>query len=109
MKGYSSYIRSACSALTIALVAASPVRAQTATDDGTQGSGGQLEEIVVTAQKRGQNLQDVPLSVTAFTGDTLAAAGVVNAMDLQRVDPSLTITIGGGGVAIPFLRGIAAR
>lgn len=105
MKGYSSHIRSACSALTIALIATSPVRAQTATD-GSEGSSNQLEEIVVTAQKRGQNLQDVPLSVTAFTGDTLAAAGVVNAMDLQRVDPSLTISIGGGGVAIPFLRGI---
>jgi len=35
----------------------------------------QLAEIVVTAQKRTENIQDAPLSVTAFAGSTLAAAG----------------------------------
>ena len=66
----------------------------------------QLQDIVVTAQKRGQNLQDVPLSVSAFTGATLAAAGITNALDVQQVDPSLNISMGGGGTAIPFMRGV---
>ncbi len=53
-----------------------------------------LEEIVVTAQKREQNLQDIPLAVTALTGDTLASRNVATVSDLTRLAPSLTVTQG---------------
>ncbi|MFV3126386.1 TonB-dependent receptor [Niveispirillum sp. KHB5.9] len=53
-----------------------------------------LEEIVVTAQKRTENLQDVPLAVTAISGDALARAGVDSFSDLTKVVPSLTFTPG---------------
>jgi iron complex outermembrane recepter protein len=51
-----------------------------------------LEEIVVTAQKREQNLQDVPVSVTALSAETLQNKGIAEFADLTRAAPSLTIT-----------------
>jgi iron complex outermembrane receptor protein len=53
-----------------------------------------LEEIVVTAQKRVERLQDVPLAVTALSGDMLTEAGVTDTADLASVTPSLTYTQG---------------
>lgn len=48
-----------------------------------------LEEIVVTAQRREQNLQDVPVSVTAFTGDTMARTGIRSAADYLSLTPNI--------------------
>lgn len=47
-----------------------------------------LEEIVVTAQRRDQNIMDVPVAVTAMTAETLKAAGVVDMLDLNLASPS---------------------
>ncbi len=67
-----------------------------------------LEEIVVTAQKRSQNLQDVPVAVNAFTGTTLAEAGAVQAVDLAALTPNLTSKNAVGNTAPVFaLRGIS--
>ena len=41
-----------------------------------QSAGASLEEIVVTAQRREQNLQEVPISITAFGGDLLSQTNV---------------------------------
>lgn len=56
-------------------------------------SGTALEEVVVTASKRSQSLQDVPISVTAFSDQTIQAAGISNASDLAVLTPALTITV----------------
>ena len=58
---------------------------------GAQNPGGQLEEIVVTAQKREQNLQDVPMAVSAFSGSALQNAGVADIEDLARQVPALQV------------------
>ena len=50
-----------------------------------------LEEIVVTAQKRAEGLQDTPVAVTAFTGEQLQQAGVFDAIGLSNVVPNVTI------------------
>lgn len=71
----------------------------------TSGSENQLQDIVVTAQRREQKLQDVPVSVTAFGGAALQASGVATIKDLAVVDPSLNIPQV-VGVYLPFLRGI---
>lgn len=76
------------SATAIALV---PAMAH-AQDAGQTNSG--LEEIIVTAQKREQNMQDVPVAVTAVTGETLTNRGVATVADLPRLAPSLTLTQG---------------
>ena len=64
-----------------------------------------LEEIVVTAQKRSENAQDVPISIQAFSGDALDARGVDDPTDLQRITPGLTVTQAVGFTLI-YLRGI---
>ncbi len=70
------------SALTIAVSLAST---------GVQAEGIELEEIVVTAQKREQNLQDVPVAVSAFTGEQLKEAVIKDVFDLQSNTPGLRV------------------
>jgi iron complex outermembrane recepter protein len=53
---------------------------------------GELEEVVVTAQKREQNLQDVPVAVSAFSGQVLRDSGITNMSELTTIAPSLTVT-----------------
>ena len=49
-----------------------------------------LEEVVVTAQKREQNLGDVPVAVTALTAETIEASNIVSMIDVTRASASLT-------------------
>jgi outer membrane receptor protein involved in Fe transport len=49
------------------------------------------EDIVVTATRREQLLQDVPVAVTAFSGESLEELNIVNTSDLQRIAPSMTM------------------
>lgn len=71
----------------------------TAADEG-------LETITVTAQRRAQNSQDVPISLIAVDGDTLAMSGVATLDTLQRYAPGLTIsTVGSGFVSYTYVRG----
>lgn len=71
-------------------------------------SGNRLvEEIIVTAQKREENIQDVPLSIQAFSSDMLDAVGVLSTQDLPKVTPGLTVTAQ-VGYATTFLRGIGS-
>src|SRR5580698_7310689 len=58
-------------------------------DDSTQ-----LAEIVVTAEKRSENLQQVPISVDVVSGDTLTKANVSAFSDLAKFTPSMTMTAG---------------
>jgi outer membrane receptor protein involved in Fe transport len=68
-------------------LAASPVHA--ASDDSATSSAG-LDEIVVTATRREERLQDVPVSVLAFSQEKLDAEGLKNIDDLARLSPGLT-------------------
>ncbi|MBY0302103.1 MULTISPECIES: TonB-dependent receptor [Sphingomonas] len=54
-----------------------------------QASGG-LEDIVVTAQRRAENIQDVPIAITAADADTLATARVENVSNIQAISPSIS-------------------
>ncbi|MEQ1495098.1 MAG: TonB-dependent receptor [Novosphingobium sp.] len=72
------------------LAFAQPVLAQANASDEPPGGG--LEEIVVTAQKREQNMQDVPVSVTAISADALEKKGIADFTDLTRAAPALTVT-----------------
>lgn len=64
-----------------------------------------LQTIIVTAQKRAENVQDTPLSITAVSGETLAAQGITEVADLNRIDPGLQIGKS-TGVVTTFIRGI---
>lgn len=52
-------------------------------------TAGALEEIVVTAQKREENLQETPISITALTGNAIAKRGIANSGDLIREIPGV--------------------
>lgn len=64
-----------------------------------------LEEITVTAQKREQSLQEVPLAVTALGDGALAERGLRNVTDLVVAMPGLQFSAGTGSIT-PFLRGV---
>ena len=66
----------------------------------------QLEEVIVTAQRREQNLQEVPISVTAVTAETVAENGMWNMLSVADFVPNLTIGEGMGGSWIAT-RGLA--
>lgn len=53
---------------------------------------GELEEVIVTAQKREQSLQDVPVAVSAFNAEMLQQSGVKDMFDLQANAPSLIVS-----------------
>ena len=66
-----------------------------------------LEEVIVTAQKREQNLQDVGISVTAFTGEQLANLGVANTTDITQQVPGLQLFTYTPGVIVFNVRGVS--
>ncbi|EHJ61731.1 TonB-dependent receptor [Novosphingobium pentaromativorans] len=82
--------------------------ASAADDQSAQASHGGIEEIVVTAQRREQNLQDVPVAVTAVTASTIEGNRIQNVNDLSSIAPNLSVREGAGGSKLPqySLRGI---
>lgn len=67
-----------------------------------------LEEIVVTAQKREENLADVPISVQAFSSEGLEARGITDQAGLMKATPGLDVGSQAGFVSL-FLRGIGTE
>ena len=68
-----------------------------------------LEEIVVTAQKREQNAQDIPIAVSAFSGDQLRALGVLSAKDLADNVAGVQITMQYANAPSFTIRGMNAN
>jgi iron complex outermembrane receptor protein len=89
------------SAAAAALLAAPPALAQTG------GEAVDLGELVVTAQKREERLQDVPAAVSVITGDAIAARGSVNLESAQYLVPTLNFRKSGTAInQTLFLRGV---
>ncbi len=86
----------------MALVA-TPATAQTLNETDA-GEG--LQDIIVTAQKRSQNLNDVGLSIQAFSGDDLKAAGIASASDLSQVVSGFNFSRSNANTPIFTLRGV---
>jgi iron complex outermembrane recepter protein len=91
------------------LTLGTPALAQQATPQSTEAGG--LSEIIVTAQRREQNLQDAPLAVTAIGGDELAARGITSTVELGSSVPGLVLkpTTGTYSSAAFFIRGIGQK
>jgi iron complex outermembrane recepter protein len=64
-----------------------------------------IGDIVVTAQKRSERLQDVPIAVTAIEGESLTGKGISTTLDIQQATPGLNFTTV-IGTASPRIRGI---
>lgn len=84
-------------------------QAQPASSASSQSSGdaGGIEEIVVTAQRRSESSQKVPITVEAVTQQNLQATGVLNASALSAAMPSVVIQQTYAG-ATPFIRGVGS-
>ena len=68
-----------------------------------------LDEIVVTAQKRAQNLQDVPIAISAISSEKIEQLGVKDSRDLSGLAPNVVITQGttSNSAAVFSMRGIS--
>ncbi len=78
---------------------------------GVASAGAQervIEEITVTATKRAESVQDIPLSVNAFTGAQLEEAGVKDIRDIAGQTPGLSIKSRGETEGSVFIRGIGS-
>lgn len=64
------------------------------------------EEIIVTAQKRGQNVNSVGMSITAVSGTQLKQKGITSVSDLTRIEPSLQYSESSHGTPVYTIRGI---
>lgn len=87
------------------LALASPALAQQEQEASTT----QLGEIVVTAQKRAQNLQEVPVAITAFNAEMVEQLGIRDARDISGMAPNVTIMQGttSNSAAVISMRGIS--
>ena len=91
----------------LASVSTLPVYAQDQQPEDTNAT----EEIIVTAQKREQRLQDVPLAISAISSDQLTDRGVVDISTIANVVPSLAISgnAGNGGFRLLSIRGLSGQ
>lgn len=97
---YASNLISLLTLLLLALPFATSVRAE---------QGMVLEEIVVTARKRSEDLQDTPVSVTALTSTLISDARLVHVRDIENLTPNLNFLVssdGSGSTLQAFIRGV---
>jgi iron complex outermembrane receptor protein len=96
-------------ALGAAILGAGPAAAQ-----GTPAAGEQAQapsgmgDIIITARRREERLQDVPIAVSAVSGNNLAKAGVLESRDLTLVMPSLVFSKANASFQ-PYIRGVGTR
>jgi len=96
------------------VVMSGPALAQGAQTTADTGSTGGIQEIVVTAQKRAENVQDVPIAISAFTSEALQERAVTSVASLSNIAPNVTLDggtpfSGSSAVLSAFIRGIGAN
>lgn len=96
-----SMLRTGAAAAALTLLPAFVVQAQDMSGD----------EIIVTAQRRAQNIQDVPISVTAISGDMLTQTGAIDITDIQKFTPNATVEVarGSNSTLVAFIRGVGQQ
>jgi outer membrane receptor protein involved in Fe transport len=97
-------------AVAACLVAARVAVADTSAADvagGAGGTTGQLEEVTVTAERRTENLQDVPIAIQALTSQTLQELAVENFDDVVKYLPNVTLASNGPGQGNVYMRGLS--
>jgi len=97
--------RTIFSAITASLAAGSTTTA-TAQEESTAETN-QLEEVIVTARKREENIQDVPQSIQAFSTQEIAKVGIKSLSDVAKFAPALTVVGATSGFQKIVFRGLA--
>jgi iron complex outermembrane recepter protein len=93
-----------------ALLLTAPAFAQASADEEQGG----IQDIVVTAQKRAENVQDVPIAISAFTAEALSERAVTSVAALSNLAPNVTLDggtpfSGSSAVLSAYIRGIGAN
>ncbi len=73
---------------------------------------GGIEEIIVTARRREESVQDIPISITALSTEDMKSFGIRSLADMEGIVPGLNMGGGGNGVkkdSNPFIRGVGQR
>lgn len=91
----------------LAVMAPSIAAAQQLPDDDRKAPSAADADIVVTARKRDERLQDVPIAITAATGEKLEQLGITDVTELSSITPGLNTGVGVGFVTY-FLRGVGS-
>lgn len=94
------------SAACLPLLMAAPAMAQASPDAEQNSEASTPQEIIVTAQRREQSLNSVPMSVTALGGDQLRSQGISTIADLAKVVPGLTFTQSQIATPVYTIRGV---
>lgn len=103
LSNYHNFKRRSLSATALTAIALTPFYASAA--DGDRGS--MMDEIVVTASKREESVQDIPYNITAATGDALEKIGAVDLTRLARIVPGMaTVDRGPRENTIVAIRGL---
>ena len=93
-----------------AVLIAASVSMPAHSEDSKNAGGFVMDEIIITATKREEKLQDVPISVSAFDGDFLDNTGVTSLTELEQYTPSLSIKTGSQSRATAIrIRGIGSQ
>ena len=98
---------SAALAVVLPVTGFGPVAVAQETEQGARA----IEEVVVTARRREESLQDVPLSITAFSGEELARIGALNITEVGQTTPNVTLEVSRGTntTITAFIRGVGQQ
>jgi iron complex outermembrane recepter protein len=91
-----------------AVVATLSAHAGTCFAQATAGGGGGLEEVVVTAERRAESIQNVPITIQAITGDQLGQMAITTLDDVLKLLPNVTVSSNGPGQGNIYMRGLSA-
>jgi iron complex outermembrane recepter protein len=103
-----------------AVTVAAPALAQPATDEQaaiandqnvSDTTAGTDPDIIVTARRRAESLQDVPIAITAYTGEQLENQGALDITDLTNTTPNVTLEVSRGtnSTLTAFIRGVGQQ
>lgn len=99
---------SSVSLLALGLVSGANAQTVSASGPETPAQASSVDDVIVTAQRRSQAIQDVPISIQAFSAETLQHQGVTSTRDLMSVVPGLNFAVK-GVFAQPVLRGVSTQ
>lgn len=92
----------------LSLMLGLPTAAAQESEGATATGNAGLEEVIVTAQRREQSMQDAAVPIQSFSQDLLTQSGMESATDLGLLSPALGVNASGGPLTSLFVRGVGA-
>src|SRR3546814_21037959 len=74
-----------------------------------EASASGVGDIVVTAQRRSENLQDVTVAISALGGDSIEKFGITDVLDIAAITPGVTMTEYNVGEPQTYIRGVGSQ